>query len=262
MAPATNSTTAPPLSLREVLQVYLTCFNVAADAFPQPPAAYALLRYDDSLQVKFWMVWSTEDLEIGPPKDIERFSFLPPGLNEALARHNMCDWFYMVLEREVNQKVGDLFQGRAEWLVCCPKTTVLLRRRYAEDKLLLPLHSVLQITTAGGEKVVMDGTLEQFSWASSTWLQTWTEWCAQRVDEEEGSDGWWFAPANHKISTAQASARVAGGFWATVYWRLEGLFGELDWVKLRNMETNLRIEYVKTLAREKFADLLEEALNF
>ncbi|KAI4955094.1 hypothetical protein J4E91_000950 [Alternaria rosae] len=263
MTPVTSTTTAPPLSLVEVLHIYLRCFDAAADAAPRASAAYAQAYDAKSVPFKVWQVWSTEDLKTDPPTELENFSFLPPGLNEALARQNMCDWFCMVLEEEVDKKVGELFRGRAECLRCWPRVNFLTTWRSLRHKaVVVPMHSVLRITTEDGERVVMDGTLKQFRWAPSTWLQIWAEWCAKRLDTTKGDSGWHFVSSEEKQLVAEFSVDAAGGFWATIYWRLKELFEELDWMELRRRERDERTEYVNGLARAKFANLLKKAFDF
>jgi len=261
MTPVNSTTTAPPLSLEEVLHVYLRCFDAAADAAPRASAAYARAYKTNSVPFKVWQVWSTEDLKTDPPKKLERFCFLPPGLNEALARQNMCDWFCMVLE-EVDKKVGELFRGRAEWLRCWPRVNFMTSWRSLKHKpVAVPMHSVLRVTTEDGQRVVMDGTLGQFRWAQSTWLQTWAQWCAKRLDTTKGDHGWHFVSSEAKQEVCEYSMDVAEGYWATIFWRLRELFQELDWMELRRRERDERIEYVEELARAKFADLLVKAFD-
>lgn len=262
MTPVNPTTTAPPLSLEEVLHVYLRCFDAAADAAPRASAAYARAYRANSVPFKVWQVWSTEDLKTDPPKKLERFSFLPPGLNEALARQNMCDWFCMVLEEEVDKKVGELFRGRAEWLRCWPRVNFMTSWRSLRHKpVAVLMHSVLRVTTEDGQRVVMDGTLGPFRWAQSTWLQTWTQWCAKRLDTTKGDNGWHFVSSEAKQKVCEYSVDVAEGYWATIFWRLRELFQELDWMELRRREKDERIEYVDELARAKFADLLVKAFD-
>jgi hypothetical protein len=262
MASATATTIAPPLSLEEVLHVYLLCFDAAADAFPQAPAAYALPYHHPSVPVKIWKIWSTEDLKTKPPKHLDRFTFLPPGLNDALARKDMCDWFCLLLEEEVSKKMGELFYGRARWLMYWPKIDFLLAWRGGMNQLTVPMHSVLLIETGDGREMIMDGTLRQYLWESSTWLETWEECSARRVDRQDKREDWMFPQEEIKYGAGHAAARVAGGFWAAAFWRLTHLFKDLDWEELRSLRTVERIEHVKRMAGERFAHLHEEALRF
>jgi hypothetical protein len=105
MASARTTPTAPPLSLEEVLHIFLICFDAAADAYPQAPTAYALPCRDPSIPVEIWRIWSTEDLKTSPPEDLDRFTFLPLGLNDAVARMYMCDCFCLLLEDAVHDKI-------------------------------------------------------------------------------------------------------------------------------------------------------------
>ncbi|KAH6872560.1 hypothetical protein BKA58DRAFT_438667 [Alternaria rosae] len=228
MTPVTSTTTAPPLSLEEVLHVYLRCFDAAADAAPRASAAYA--QAYDAKSVPF---------------KLETFSFLPLGLNEALARQNMCDWFCMVLEEGVDKKVGELFHGRAEWLRYWPRVNFLTTWRSLRHKaVVVPMHSVLRVTTEDDERVVMD------------------EWCVKRLDTTKGDNGWHFVSSEEKHVVVEFSVDVAEGFRATIYWTLKELFEELDWMELRRRERDERTKYVNGLARAKFADLLEKAFDF
>jgi hypothetical protein len=262
MASTEATTAAPSLSLEEVLHVLLVCFDAAVDAFPQAAAAYALLFRDPSFPVAIWKFCSKEDLENNPPGDLDRFTFLPPGLNDALTRINMCDWFCLLLEWEVDEKIGELLQGRAQWLTYWPKIDFVLSASGGTHQPIVPLHSVLFTKTGDGREMIMDGTLRQFLRQSSTWLQTWEEWSAMCVDKQDKRVDWWFLSRDTRDSPETAAAHVAGGFWCFTFSRLTILFKDLDWEELRSLGAEKRIEHAKRMVGERFVDLREEAFKF
>lgn len=252
MVSAASTTNATRLSLEEVLQVLLVCFHAAADTAPKAIPAYALEFHDPSVPVPIWKIWSIEDLKFTPPdpEDLGRCSFLPPWLNDALSRFNMCDWFSLVLEAEVNRLVRELFNGRAQWLTYWPKIDRILTWRSNPNQPMVLMHSVLYVETGDGRQMIMDGTLRQYLWESSTWLQTCQEWYVGRVDWRRG---WFFPSQKIRCLAEYEAARAAGGYWAFAFATLTQLFGDLDWEELRGLGPVERLERVKRMAEGKLA---------
>ncbi|CAA9961882.1 hypothetical protein PTMSG1_05259 [Pyrenophora teres f. maculata] len=258
-----NATTAPlPLTLKEVLHIYLLCFEAAADALPQEPVAYAVPCSHPSVPVKIWQVWTCKDVvEKGPPKYFNLLPQQPARLHEALARKDLCEFFCWLLEREISEKVAERFGGSALWLMSKPKINFLLASRGGRNQLNIPLHSVLLLQTAGGQDMVMDGTLRQYLWAPSTWLQTMEEWEDRRVDKSDGCQSFGFAPSYYKEDMEADTLEVDMGFWMVVRERMNRLFEDLDWEELEALEAGKRVEKVKQMARDKFLGTWEEACD-
>ncbi|KAL1800027.1 hypothetical protein ACET3X_000369 [Alternaria dauci] len=258
MASATPTTNASSLSLKEVLHVLLVCFHAAADAFPRSFPVYALEFRHPSFPVPIWKYWLMEDLEFSPPdvEDFSRCTFLPPWLNDVLTRLNMCDWFCLVMETEVNRLVGKLFGGGAQWLMYWPKIDRLLTWYGGANQPIVPIHSVLLVETGDGRQMIMDGTLRQYLWEASTWLQTRQEWSAKRL---AWSSGWSYPLQESKDSVESAAAEMARGYWAFAFEQLKKLFKELDWEELKGLEPIKRLEHVKEMAEEKLTGFDEWA---
>ena len=122
---------------------------------------------------------------------------------------------------------------------------------------MIPPHSVLLVTERDGKQSIMDGTLVQYGWPRSTWLQSLSDFAATRVDKRE-EPYWGLASAEDKESTREMMAQVDGGYWEVVNDRMTKLFAELDWDELRRLGTAERVELVKKQAGEAFAGASEE----
>jgi len=259
---ATTTTTTPqPLSLEEVLHIYLLCFEAAADALPQDPVAYAVPCSHPDVPVRIWQIWTCKDLERGPPKHFDLLRWQPARLHEALARKDMCEFFCWLLEQEVSDKVGELFGGTTLWLISRPKINFLLASRGAKNQLNIPFHSVLLVQTADGQEMVMDGTLRQYLWAPSTWLQTMAQWEDKRIDKSHEGQSYGFAPSAYKEDMESGALEADMGFWVVIRKRMTELFEELDWEELKDLEAGERVECVKRMAQHKFAGSWEEACD-
>ncbi|RMZ73365.1 hypothetical protein GMOD_00007871 [Pyrenophora seminiperda CCB06] len=173
----TKTATSSPLSLREILHIYLLCFDAAADAIPLEPVAYTVPCRHPGISVPIWQVWTCKDL--------------------------------------------------------------------TEDR----------------REIVMDGTLRQYLWAKSTWLQSKENWEAKRVDKTHGGRGYEIASQDYKEVDEQLLSRVDMGFWLIARQRMKSLFEELDWQELEGLEAGERIERVKQIAQDKFAGAWEEACD-
>ncbi|KAF1843248.1 uncharacterized protein K460DRAFT_407614 [Cucurbitaria berberidis CBS 394.84] len=252
-----NSAPSPPLSLEEVLEIYLLCFEAAVAALPPFSLAYAMSCQYDDVDVPVWMLWDTDDLD-DPPADPFSLSFPPEYVVDGLMKKDMCDWFCFLLESEVDRKLRELFGARVRWLQCCPRIPFLLATRSGEHQLEIPTHSVLLVTRCDGRMAVMDGTLQQFGWPRETWLQSWNDFLTTRVNTRE-QPCYLFASDEDRESARELATETDGGFWEVAQERMTELFGELDWEELKNLGTVERVERVKRQAEDKFAGANEEA---
>ncbi|EDU45569.1 hypothetical protein PtrSN002B_000724 [Pyrenophora tritici-repentis] len=257
-----NTTALTPLSLEEVLHIYLLCFETAADTIPEEPVAYTVPYRHLSVPVPIWQLWTRKVVkDKGPPKNCKRIPKLPVRLQEALARKDLCGYFCWLLEREVNEKIAERFGGSALWVLFKPKINFLLAFRDCRNQPNIPLHSVLLIETPGKETMIMDGTLRQYLWAPSTWLQTMGEWEDRRVDKSNGGRGFQRNPSYCKKDVEQSARKNDKGYWKVVRERMTKLLKDMNWDELESLETGKRIELVREMAREKFAGVWEDACD-
>ncbi|CAO2652712.1 Nn.00g021230.m01.CDS01 [Neocucurbitaria sp. VM-36] len=253
-----NTTTpAPQLSLQEVLQIYLLCFDAAVEALPPFALAYAVPCTYANVEVPVWLLWSAYDLD-DPPADPFSLSFPPEYVVDGMLKKDMCDWFCWLLEVEVDKKLRELFGAAATWVQCRPRIPFLLANRFGENQLVIPVHSLLFITTQDGKEMVMDGTLQQYGWASDSWLQSWSDFFEARLDTRtEPFCG--LASEETKESTEESAEVADGGYWAVAKERMTDLFREIDWEELRSLGVVERLERVKKQADEKFAGANDDA---
>lgn len=104
MTATTNTTLLPAqLALKDVLQIYLLCFDAAVAALQPYPLAYAIRRHYAGIEVPVWELWSTDDDD--PPEELLSLPSPPEEVVSGLMRKDMCDWFCFLLEEEVDKKV-------------------------------------------------------------------------------------------------------------------------------------------------------------
>lgn len=99
-----TTTPAPQLTLEEVLQVYLVCFDAAVAALPPFPLAYAMACRFPEVDIPVWVLWDVRDLH-DPPADPLSIPFPPEYVVDAMVKKDMCDWFCFLLEDEVDKKL-------------------------------------------------------------------------------------------------------------------------------------------------------------
>lgn len=103
-----TTTPTPQLTVEQVLQVYLLCFDAAVAALPPLPLAYAVSCEFPEVDVPVWVLWDVQDLH-DPPADPLSIPFPPEYVIDGLVRKDMCDWFCFLLEDEVNKKLQGEF---------------------------------------------------------------------------------------------------------------------------------------------------------
>jgi len=107
--------------------------------------------------------------------------------------------------------------------------------------------------------MIMDGTLRQYLWAPSTWLQTMAQWEGKRIDKSHEGQSYGFAPYAYKKDMESGALGADMGFWVVNRKRMTELFEELDWEELKGLGVGERIECVKRMTQDKFAGTWEEA---
>jgi hypothetical protein len=252
---SSSSTPACPLSIREVLEVLLLCFEAAADGLPPCPFAYAksIPAAATPTGISSFVIWMIDHLKQDPPSatELSLLTFPPESLPTALARFNMCDFFAILLVHEAKKRMQEYFGARVEWTLVAPVPAVGLFP-WNEQNFVPCTHSVLVITEANGAVMVMDETSEQFHWSRSTWLLSQAEFAARMT-------GWQIAHVTRVRPVELAMEQRDNGYWAVVQERMEALFGGLDWSVLFTLPTEDRVALVTAKAEATFAGGWSEA---
>ncbi|KAF2850578.1 hypothetical protein T440DRAFT_376589, partial [Plenodomus tracheiphilus IPT5] len=238
------------LTIEQVLWIYLICFNAAANAAPPYLLAYAQHVRHPGVELPVWQVWTVNDLH-NPPEDHSKISFAPEWLPDALVKKDLCDHFALLFEDEVHQKLQADFGARARWIQYFPIIDFILATFDSDHQLEKPLHSALVIQQPNGINMVFDGSLEQFGWRKETWLQSEADFLATRLDQTE-DPCWEYASDQTRSETREAMLHADGGLWEQLRIRMEELFGELEWDKLKETGHEQRTAAVKAQAEAKF----------
>jgi hypothetical protein len=236
----------PPLSMQEVLEILLLCFEAAADLFPSGSFAYA--KSTQSAGFTFWEIWETAHLD-DPPADLTSISFPPEDLFPGRARLNLCDFFCTTLETEVDRIMRQFFGASARWIMFQPRPAFVLRMHvpgHSAQDAGAPAHSVLEVKEQCGSTWYMDGTVQQFGWARSTWFLPW------RHFEARLGSGIYIAGDEHKKKVAEVMNNDHEGLWALTREIMKKLFTELDWDNLALMQHEQRIGAVKKQAQDSY----------
>jgi hypothetical protein len=245
------------LTVEETLEVLLLCFEAAADAYPPIPFAYAVPATDPPEGTESalnYLIWTSYDLEDSPSSDeLSCYTFPPPSLPTALARARMCDYFALLLEKEVDGLMKD-FGAKAEWVQFRPRPVLATYESSKRSQLLAFSHSVLLVTLSDATRLIMDGTGEQFGWPRSSWLIDFHEFYRTSL---RGSVE--VAPDSHKQRAQDAINNQDPAYWVVAQERMEELFLELEWDVLKSLAREGRLEAVKKQAEAKFAGTWEEA---
>ena len=100
----TPTTPMTSMTLREVLSLFLVCFEVGIASRPLSPLACARRRDDLLPGVTVWQLWTDKDMD-NPPEDLSSLPPPPDFLYKAYVKWNCCDYFCVFLETEVNRKL-------------------------------------------------------------------------------------------------------------------------------------------------------------
>jgi hypothetical protein len=256
------SAASRPTPIKDALEVFLLCFEAAADALPPYTLAYAMAVVPEATptNIPSLVIWQVEDLKISPPSSAEFgllwASFPPQSLPAALARWNMCDYFAILLIDEVRKKMDEYFSAEVDWWQIVPKPELGLFT-CNEEEFLPRGHSVLVITEAKGVVGVMDGMPEQFHWDRSTWLLPGDDFQARM------GGLWGINPEAHMRQCNDSLGLFPTGHWSVAQERMEVLFEELDWSLLFLLSSEDRVASVKAKAQLALAGMhrIEETLE-
>ncbi|KAH9883168.1 hypothetical protein J1614_000024, partial [Plenodomus biglobosus] len=243
---ASSSTSSTSMMIEQVLNVYLGCFNAAADAAPPLLFSYTQQLQYPEVELPAWRIWTVDDLN-NPPEDLHNISFAPEWMPEALKKKDLCDHFALLFEAEVDRKLQD-FGASAQCIQYFPAVEFILAT-FGPHQLSMPLHSTLLINKQDGNAIVFDGSLEQFGWHKETLLQPEQDFLATR----EPACG--FATQKSRTKTRVAIQNGDKGIWEHLRIRMDELFRELDWDELDKMDDEKRNEAVKRQAEDKFANV-------
>jgi hypothetical protein len=181
-----NSSSQPvaPLTVEETLEVPLLCFEAAADAYPPFAFAYAIPATEPPKGTESalsYLIWTSDDLDNPPSSDeLSSYAFPPASLPAALARVSMCDFFALLLEKEVDRLMKN-FGAKAEWVKFQPQPALATYPSRTRSHLIPFSHSSLVVTLSDATRLIMDGTGEQFGWPRSSWLIDFHEFCSTRL---------------------------------------------------------------------------------
>ncbi|KAH7062930.1 hypothetical protein BKA63DRAFT_189219 [Paraphoma chrysanthemicola] len=226
--------TPPQLTIEEVLEVLLLCFEAAADAEHYEALAYAKGgQYEQG--VEKYVFWFTVDLD-NPPEEPLKIPFPPAILPEGVARFNKCDAFAILLEEEADKQMRKFFGAQARWFNVAPLPVLVLQR--ATNPFGWFSHSVLVVTEENGREWVMDGTPQQFGWPRSTWLMAMGNFLAERVIEDYAD---W---ADERKRNFCGEGLRTWPFWVEAEKRMKQLFEELKWDHLATLSREERVKVV------------------
>ncbi|KAF1348391.1 hypothetical protein EJ07DRAFT_25896, partial [Lizonia empirigonia] len=267
----TNS--LPPLTLEQVLTIFLWCFEAAIEALPLYPLilkdtrflpASCLSGLPPGLKVwEFALDYSAAPCLV---KDYN-INALPAPLQEvhqALRKKNVCDYFCLLLESALRAKLEELHLGTARWICFQPLARTLYVEVFPDQdtptshlhpaSVRPPMHSVLEIIAANGEELIVDGTPEQFGWDSQARINIKEEIRECFVQRVEGQAEFRYRDEAEKkyIKEFVADGDRDEGLWKELCSRMTELLEELDWDSFRGVSEIEMREQVMHQARRKF----------
>ncbi|KAF2125200.1 hypothetical protein P153DRAFT_360789 [Dothidotthia symphoricarpi CBS 119687] len=238
----------PPLTIEEVLMIFLLIFEVAVYSLP----THAVSGIHISADMKLIKIWYDHDA----PRDVNNIHAFPPGLAHlapVLAKKDLCDTFCALMGPYVQPILQELFGATVRVIQFIPRPALQIIQN--EHDLQPRAHTVLEVTMNDGRVLFMDGTSEQFGWdRDSTWLRPMSDVVAYHMHTAEGFN--YLTEA--ELEEDHALVLVADqGYWVFAAEKMEEAIGELDWEVLREMVRNEREEYVKALATAKFQEVIQ-----
>ncbi|KAJ8114459.1 hypothetical protein OPT61_g3661 [Boeremia exigua] len=263
--------TTQTLTLERVLTVFLLCFEAAIDSLPFYPPVPSTTRLVSSSSIpslpSFVTVWEfTRDHSVAPqrsPRSLEAFPAWYRAVHRSLSRQNLCDHFCLLMDDAVRSKLEELHLGTSRCVRFPPRPLAL----YAEikpdqpsptshleklDEIPPPWHSVLEITTSEGEKLIFDGTPEQFGWNHTGWTMDKSEIEENYVDGQEEMIEF---GEERKRMVEQYSLIEGLRPWGKIYDRMEELLEELDWDSFYGLEDKILWERIRMQAYHKFENV-------
>ncbi|KAF2621367.1 hypothetical protein BU25DRAFT_354605 [Macroventuria anomochaeta] len=256
------------IALDHVLTVFLLCFEAAINTFPFYPPLLSTTRLVPSNTIP-WLpshikVWEfTRDYEASLKISPHNLGDLPTwyrGVDRALRKTDRCDHFCLLLDSAFRAKLEEHNLGTSRWVRFPPRPLALFAEikpnqssptSHLEELDEIPpaMHSVLEITTTNGAKLIFDGTPEQFGWSNSAWT-------LDKGDIEkyyvEGEVGMMHFADEEKRALKRLVLEQDQTPWETLFGRMEELLSEMNWEAFKELEDEELWETIKDQARRKF----------
>ncbi|KAF2125198.1 hypothetical protein P153DRAFT_259717, partial [Dothidotthia symphoricarpi CBS 119687] len=230
-----------PFALEEVLEVFLVIFEAAVDARPTRSFSHATpIDHPWEIGLTVWEFYYNDGPNVAP----SGLSPMPQLLVRAMAKKDLCDHFAFLLVDEVTRKLHGII------LRCLkPIPVFVCALPDGEERFAIPDHSVLDIITREGDRLIMDGTPEQFGWSRSTWLLSWEDFEDPRMMRHRRIP---YADGVDRAEMFEVIEEDENGYWWIVRRRMQDLFGEMNWVELGTLSQSERLDQVRRRAEEKF----------
>ncbi|KAG9192567.1 hypothetical protein G6011_11301 [Alternaria panax] len=283
----------PPLSLHQILLVYLIVFQEAL--FGYPVHEFNVVKYlPSSLHMPFpvCLFTSNKDSTLSLP-DMSQID--EDHVYRAWLMQMKCDTFCTIMQPFVKR----LLQGKLlrlttdfapstddwswiellglsspiEWIrfLATPEFVLVLEQ---QDPLDRPGHSSLAIIDAHGKKYIFDGTIDQYgrNWRTH-WLMTEDEFMGSHVDLSPVPPFQGCLGGDNAVRAEVMDIQNQHGYLAVASMRMGQIFQEVDWASLRGrtedeMEVHIRLlsmvnlvgaELVSEVAFKDWSFLAQEA---
>ena len=174
----------------------------------------------------------------------------PPEQQRACLISNLCDFGLEITLRPISaqlQKLG----ARADWLLVSAAPRMLLHFDDKDPEICR--HSVLAVTSKGGEQYIADFTVEQFGYPEEYWFMKKADYMEQCT-----RDGHWRLAGDDDLKAADQGAEdeLEGDISTRLDNKVRETCRGLDWEKLEKLGRVERIEVVQRTARECFASIV------
>jgi hypothetical protein len=114
------------------------------------------------------------------------------------------------------------------------------------------MHAVLEITTTNGDKLILDGTPDQYDWHEGGWIIP----KAKAEGELMLGPARWLKPLEEEMEAAEAALQdPAHKDFKSLYNRTQELLEGFDWESLMELEEEEMCEEVASIAKSKFKNI-------
>ncbi|KAH7382418.1 hypothetical protein DE146DRAFT_770414 [Phaeosphaeria sp. MPI-PUGE-AT-0046c] len=165
---------------------------------------------------------------------------------ESLIMNGKCEWFCVMMERIIRERVQVLLgpDADARWVMCKPKPISTLAED-SDDKDYLEYHSVIEVTLTDKSKWIFDGTIPQYGYPlDGFWLLESYVYEARHTLPVAGRHFW--EPKPEQRTRAKITfAKADDDYWCTAKTYLQVLMKQLEWSGL------------STCAQSEIADMVE-----
>ncbi|KAF2850576.1 hypothetical protein T440DRAFT_555125 [Plenodomus tracheiphilus IPT5] len=254
---AATSSFAHFFDVREVLNFVIILFQAAVKHEPQGPVKSITLRPIDDTEFPL--------LKNLPVYDIQYFRALAlPGdfkasgateLRGAVTSWNNCDHFcgfaYAVLPNYLKP-----YQATVKWICIRPRPKLWLTRadgstKSVEKDVRFPKHSILAVELQDRDRLVVDGSGEQYGWEPQTSIMNWGEFWEKHghwVNDEKIREEHGYGDVSGDLKEFLEDRSL---YWDAVMESLWDLFGQcLDSGELKALSRDAREQQVRKWAEE------------